>query len=88
MIKTLKFLAIDRVAHEDRGIIGDRVLHAFREIVLQFGHRGADLVRDVDRVRSREREDSAGDGVVIAQQCAQSVFRRADLHARLHSLGG
>ena len=67
--------------HEDRGVVDDRVVDAGRERLLQAGHRGADIVRCLNRIRAGPLKHADRDGIFVVEQAAHRVAIGADLHA-------
>ncbi|MNL39664.1 hypothetical protein D3C87_1619530 [compost metagenome] len=70
---------LDGAAHEDRRVIDDAVVHALREVFLQFIHLAPNLVRDVDGIGARTLEDRDRHRRLVVQQRAQGVLAGAQL---------
>ena len=73
---------LDTRAHELRRVVDDLVFDACRHVLLQFLHRGAHLVGDLQRVRARLLEDDDRDRRLVVEQRTQAVFRRRQFDAR------
>ncbi|RMP63473.1 hypothetical protein ALQ20_200213 [Pseudomonas syringae pv. atrofaciens] len=72
---------LDGAADEDRRVIDDAVVHAFREAFLELGHPCAYIVGDVDGVRAGTLEDRDGYRRLIIEQRAQRVLAGAQFDA-------
>ena len=68
----------DRGPHELRRVVGDAVLDAFGHVLLDIGHRRADIVGNLKRVRAGRLIDRNGDGLLVVEQRPQAVFGRAE----------
>ncbi len=71
----------DGTAHEDRRVIDDAEVHAFREALLQLRHLVAHFVGDFDRVGTRTLEDRDRHRRLVVQQGAQGVLAGTQLNA-------
>jgi hypothetical protein len=72
---------LDGGADELGRIIDDRIVHAFRHVLLQLGHGCTHIVGDRNRVRSGRLKDRNGHGRLVVEQRAQRVFGCAELDA-------
>ncbi|KAG1400979.1 hypothetical protein G6F59_013106 [Rhizopus arrhizus] len=72
----------DTGPHELRGVVFDAVFHARREVLLQFGHRGAHLARDVQRVGARRQLDRQARGGLAVVEAVDGVGLTAEFDAR------
>ena len=73
---------LDRGAHELRRVVDDLVVHALGHGLLDLGHGAAHVVRDLQRVRARRREDADRHRRLVVEQRAQRVLGGAELDAR------
>ncbi|MCY1266828.1 hypothetical protein D9M70_152530 [compost metagenome] len=71
----------DGAAHEDRRVIDDAEVHAFGEVLLQFGHFRPHFVGDFDGVGTRTLEDRDRHRRLVVQQRTQGVLAGAQLDA-------
>ncbi|MNM85075.1 hypothetical protein D3C81_971810 [compost metagenome] len=72
---------LDGAAHEDRRVIDDAVVHALREVFLQFIHLAPNLVRDVDGIGARTLEDRDRHRRLVVQQRTQGVLAGTQFNA-------
>ncbi len=72
---------LDGAADEDRRVIDDAVVHAFREAFLELGHPCPYIVGDVDGVGAGTLEDRDGYRRLIIEQRAQRVLAGAQFDA-------
>jgi hypothetical protein len=70
---------LDRAAHEDGRVVDHGIVDAFREVLLQRRHDGADMVRDLDGVGTGRLEDRDGNRRLVVEQRAQAEFCCVDL---------
>ncbi len=71
----------DRRTHKLRRVIDHAVLHAIGHVLRQLGHRGADLVGDLDGVGTWSREDRDRHSLFVVEQRTQRVFGSAKLYS-------
>ncbi len=72
---------VDRFLHIFGGVVDDLVIDAFRHRFLEFGHRLLDVGRQLQRVCAGGFKNGDTDGLLVVEQAAQGVVRRAHLHA-------
>ncbi|MNM61741.1 hypothetical protein D3C81_730480 [compost metagenome] len=72
---------LDRITHEDGGVVHRLVLHVGWEGRLHLVHRGHHRIADLQRVGTRCLEDADADRVLAIQLRTQRVVARAQLDA-------
>ncbi|MNS52390.1 hypothetical protein D3C72_851030 [compost metagenome] len=72
---------LDGAAHEDRRVIDDAEVHAFGEVLLQFGHFRPHFVGDFDGVGTRTLEDRDRHRRLVVQQRTQGVLAGTQFNA-------
>src|SRR5436190_19534415 len=59
--------------HKNGGVIYDRVIDAFGEVLLQLRHRVSNILGELDCVGARRLENRDGDGGSIIEQRSQRI---------------
>jgi hypothetical protein len=70
---------IDRSPHENGGVVDNRVVDAFREVLFEFRHLGPDLVGDIDCIRAGRLENRDRHREFIIEQRAKPILRGVDI---------
>ena len=64
---------LDRMPHENRGVINDRVIEPLRKILLQLLHFGAHILGKLDGICARQLEDRNGHRSLVVEERTQRV---------------
>ena len=73
---------LDRAIDEDRGVVGNREPHAVGQVGLDLRQRGANAVRDVERIGRRLLDDADRHRGRAAEESRVALLAGAELHPR------
>src|SRR6266403_667656 len=73
---TRRFSCANRFAHENRRVVDNLVVHAFRKGFLETFHRLAHLLRSFERVRTRPLRNGNSCSRLVVQQTSECIRAR------------